>query len=104
MHCSICETPLLIAPGIGWYCPDLQCDWHNIYDNAEARFLAAYEQKRRQRRRPGLAGHVERGMAETAGALSGRLRTGGKAMAGCATEYLTYRRLGVRAGASATPL
>ena len=49
MHCSICEMPLLISPGSGWYCPDLQCDWHSIYDEAEGQALAGYEQKRRQR-------------------------------------------------------
>ena len=49
MNCSVCEMPLLMAPGFGWYCPDLQCDWHDGFEEHEQKTVTEYEEKRRKR-------------------------------------------------------
>ena len=49
MHCSICESPLLMAPGVGWYCPELQCHWHEGLEEDQQRVVDEYEKKRRGR-------------------------------------------------------
>lgn len=40
-------TPL--TPGVGWYCSDLQCDWHEGLEPAQQRVVAEHETKRRAR-------------------------------------------------------
>ena len=56
LACPVCETPVLKCPGIGWYCPDLECAWHDGTDEAGIEAVAEYEQKRRARDRRAYAG------------------------------------------------
>jgi hypothetical protein len=49
MHCPCCETPIMKAPGYGFYCPRLECDWHIECSPEEGRLIVNYELERRAR-------------------------------------------------------
>ena len=49
MQCQVCDTPYMIAPGIGPYCPDLECYSHVGKDERDLEALDQFEVRRRQR-------------------------------------------------------
>ena len=49
MRCRVCNTPYMIAPGIGPYCPDLECDSHVGKDERDLEAVDQFEVRRRQR-------------------------------------------------------
>jgi hypothetical protein len=56
MHCPVCETPIMKAPGYGFYCPRLECDWHIDCSPEEGRLIVNYELERRARDGPVVFG------------------------------------------------
>jgi uncharacterized Zn finger protein (UPF0148 family) len=56
MHCPVCETPLLRGPGIGIYCPNLECDSHEGKDEGWLEALDAHEPMRQKRDGKAYAG------------------------------------------------
>jgi hypothetical protein len=49
MQCRVCHTPYMIAPGIGPYCPDLECDSHDGKDLHDLEIIDRFEVQRRRR-------------------------------------------------------
>jgi hypothetical protein len=61
MQCRVCGTPYMIGPGIGPYCPDLECDSHEGKEEGQLEAMDRFEAQRRQR-----DGRVYAGMPDTA--------------------------------------
>lgn len=49
MQCQVCNTPYLTAPGIGSFCPNLDCDSHVGKDERDLEAIEQFEVRRRQR-------------------------------------------------------
>ena len=61
MKCRVCDTPYMTAPGIGPYCPDLECDSHVGKSDHDLEAIDQFEVRRRQR-----DGRVFAGMPDAA--------------------------------------
>jgi hypothetical protein len=64
MHCNVCDTPLMKAPGIGLYCPDLECDSHEGKEEGVLQAIDQFEIKRRQRDGKAYAGMPRASLVE----------------------------------------
>lgn len=49
MQCQVCNTPYMIAPSVGSYCPDLECNSHVWQDERDLEVIVQFEVRRRQR-------------------------------------------------------
>lgn len=61
MQCRVCNTPYMTAPGIGPYCPDMECASHIGKPDRELDTIDEFEMRRRRR-----DGKVFAGMPDTA--------------------------------------
>jgi hypothetical protein len=59
VQCRVCDTPYMTTPGVGPYCPDLECDSHVGKSDHGLEVIDQSEVRRRQRDGKVFAGMPE---------------------------------------------